>query len=126
MRLVVQRVLESSVSVDGSVVGRIGRGYMVLCGVEDGDTEKDLAYCMDYMNIDENADFIDAFLRTALGTVAETCVIPMQDWLGLGKYTRMNTPSTSSGNWQWRLKKGEATEELAERMHELIKLYGRN
>ena len=46
MRLVVQRVLESSVSVDGSVVGRIGRGYMVLCGVEDGDTEKDLAYCI--------------------------------------------------------------------------------
>ena len=88
-------------------------------------SEKDLAYCMDYMNIGENADFIDAFLRTALGTVAKTCVISMQDWLGLGKYTRMNTPSTSSGNWQWRLKKGEATEELAERMHELAKLYGR-
>ena len=88
-------------------------------------SEKYLSYCLDYMNIDENADFGDAFLRTALGTVANTCVIAMQDWLGLGKYTRMNTPSTSSGNWQWRLKKGEVTAELAERMHKLAKLYGR-
>ena len=46
MRLVIQRVLESSVSVDGSVVGRIGHGYMVLCGVEDGDTDADLQYCI--------------------------------------------------------------------------------
>ena len=38
MRLVVQRVLESSVKVDGREVGRIGKGFMVLCGVEDGDT----------------------------------------------------------------------------------------
>ena len=33
MRLVIQRVLESSVRVDGKVVGQIGRGFMVLCGV---------------------------------------------------------------------------------------------
>jgi len=46
MRLVVQRVLESSVSIDGKIVGRSGRGYMVLCGVEEGDTEKDLEYCV--------------------------------------------------------------------------------
>ena len=46
MRLVVQRVLESSVTIDGEVVGRIGKGYMVLCGVEDGDTQKDLEYCV--------------------------------------------------------------------------------
>ena len=47
MRLVIQRVLESSVRIDGTVVGQIGRGYMVLCGVEDGDTQDDLRYCID-------------------------------------------------------------------------------
>lgn len=47
MRLVIQRVLESSVRIDGRVVGEIGRGYMVLCGVEDGDTQDDLRYCVD-------------------------------------------------------------------------------
>ena len=46
MRLVIQRVLESSVAIDGNVVGKIGRGYMVLCGVEDGDTDADLQYCI--------------------------------------------------------------------------------
>ncbi len=47
MRLVIQRVLESSVRVDGKVVGSIGPGLMVLCGVEDGDTQEDVAYCVD-------------------------------------------------------------------------------
>ena len=47
MRLVIQRVLESSVKVDGREVGRIGKGFMVLCGVEDGDTAEDVRYCVD-------------------------------------------------------------------------------
>ena len=44
MRAVVQRVIKSSVSVDGSVTGSIGKGLMVLIGVEDGDTIKDAEY----------------------------------------------------------------------------------
>ena len=47
MRLVIQRVLESSVRIDGEIVGQIGKGFMVLCGVEDGDTEADVRYCID-------------------------------------------------------------------------------
>lgn len=41
MRLVIQRVLEASVSIDGNTVSEIGRGLMVLVGVEKGDTEDD-------------------------------------------------------------------------------------
>ncbi|MFP4498623.1 MAG: D-aminoacyl-tRNA deacylase [Vulcanimicrobiota bacterium] len=44
MRAVVQRVLESSVSVDGEIVGKIGRGINILLGVSDEDTEKDIEY----------------------------------------------------------------------------------
>ena len=47
MRLVIQRVLNSSVTVDGNEVGKIGPGFMVLCGVEDGDTQEDVKYCVD-------------------------------------------------------------------------------
>ncbi len=47
MRLLIQRVLESSVTVDGREVGRIGKGFMVLCGVEEGDTQDDVRYCVD-------------------------------------------------------------------------------
>ena len=41
MRAVIQRVLESSVTVDGKVVGQSEKGYMILLGVVKGDTEKE-------------------------------------------------------------------------------------
>ena len=44
MRAVVQRVTKSSVTVDEQITGQIGKGLMVLIGVEDGDTEKDAEY----------------------------------------------------------------------------------
>lgn len=44
MRAVVQRVSESSVSVEGSVVGRIERGLLVLLGVAEEDGEEDVRY----------------------------------------------------------------------------------
>lgn len=44
MRTVIQRVTEASVAIDGETVGAIGKGFMVLIGVEDGDTEADLRY----------------------------------------------------------------------------------
>jgi len=40
MKIVVQRVLRSSVSVDGKVIGEIGRGLMILFGAEKGDGDE--------------------------------------------------------------------------------------
>ena len=42
MRLVIQRVSEAAVRVDGVLIGEIGRGFMVLVGIEHGDTEADV------------------------------------------------------------------------------------
>ena len=39
MRFVIQRVKHASVTVDGEVIGKVGRGYMVLIGVCDADDE---------------------------------------------------------------------------------------
>lgn len=44
MRCVVQKVTHASVTVEGEVVGKIGAGFMVLVGVENGDTEADATY----------------------------------------------------------------------------------
>ncbi len=47
MRSVVQRVAHASVTVDGEVLGKIGKGFLVLLGVSDEDTDADLNYMAD-------------------------------------------------------------------------------
>ena len=47
MRAVVQRVDRASVTVDGSVTGKVNKGLLVLLGVAEGDTDKDLNYIVD-------------------------------------------------------------------------------
>ena len=47
MRAVVQRVTESSVTVDGQITGATDEGLVVLIGVEEGDTDKDAGYIAD-------------------------------------------------------------------------------
>ena len=47
MRAVVQRVKESSVKIDGSIVGKINKGFNVLIGISKDDTIDDLKYIKD-------------------------------------------------------------------------------
>ncbi|MCM1325012.1 MAG: D-aminoacyl-tRNA deacylase [Bacteroidales bacterium] len=47
MKAVVTRVLESSVTIDGRVVGQISRGFLVLLGIAPQDTEKDAVHLAD-------------------------------------------------------------------------------
>lgn len=44
MRLVIQRVSSASVSVEGERLGSIGRGLLILVGVEEGDTADDMEW----------------------------------------------------------------------------------
>lgn len=44
MRIVIQRVQNASVSIGGEVVSAIGKGLLVLVGVENGDTEEDMRW----------------------------------------------------------------------------------
>ncbi len=44
MKVVLQRVRQGAVTVDGEVVGAIGKGYVLLVGIKEGDTEEDIQY----------------------------------------------------------------------------------
>lgn len=44
MRIVIQRVSEAAVRVDGNITGSIGKGLLVLVGIEDIDTKEDIEW----------------------------------------------------------------------------------
>jgi 4-alpha-glucanotransferase len=65
------------------------------------------------------------FIRLAMMSVADSCIIPMQDVLGLGEDARMNLPATTKGNWGWRLTPDQITPNVIERLKEMTETYGR-
>jgi 4-alpha-glucanotransferase len=64
-------------------------------------------------------------IRAALASVARLAMFPVQDLLGLGSESRMNTPGRATGNWSWRLPSGALTPALSERLAILTRTYGR-
>ena len=65
------------------------------------------------------------FIAMAMSSVADLCVIPMQDYLGLDGSARINTPSTLGGNWVWRMKKGQFDGSVVKEIERVTRLYGR-
>ena len=74
--------------------------------------------------MEETKRLARALVRTAMASVGNLCVIPMQDWLLLGNEARINTPSTTGSNWSWRLQEFPP-QALAEQIRKLTKIYGR-
>jgi 4-alpha-glucanotransferase len=68
----------------------------------------------------------EALIRAALASVGLLAVVPVQDLLGLGSAARLNTPGTTSGNWSWRLPHGALTDELARKLAQLNRVFGRS
>ena len=112
------------------------RNCVVYTGTHDNQTLKawyqemsdtDRNFAIEYMDLEgKNADQVQmSFIRAALASVADTAIIPLQDYLGLGAEARINTPSTLGDNWKWRLTEGEFTHELAAKIRRLAKIYGR-
>ena len=64
-------------------------------------------------------------IRSALASVADTVIIPMQDILGLGSEARMNLPGRASGNWQFRFSWDQLTRNTVERLRTMIRVYER-
>ena len=111
------------------------KNAVVYTGTHDNDTiegwikaagKKEISFAMEYLGVKREEEIRQAMIRAALFSVAETAVIPMQDYMGLDNSARINMPSTLGENWKWRLLPGELTKELAEEMAALTKLYGRS
>jgi 4-alpha-glucanotransferase len=64
---------------------------------------EDVQLALDFFGITRREQLCRAFIRATLASVADTAIIPLQDWLELGAASRINTPSTTGTNWKWRL-----------------------
>ena len=73
----------------------------------------DIAFAKKYLGLNDEEGFNAGIIRGGMSCQSRLFVAQMQDYLGLGKGCRMNTPGTSSGNWQWRMLSGEASKKLA-------------
>ena len=86
----------------------------------------DVAWARRYFACPDDSELNWAFIRGGMESVADFFAAQMQDYLGLGSSSRTNTPGILGGNWQWRLLPGQLTPELANRIADLTRLYGRS
>ena len=91
--------------------------------LSDGDKEVALRYMNSFYTPKEEQHW--DLIALAMRSTADTCIIPVQDFLGLGSEARINMPSTLGDNWKWRMTKGAFSEELKEKIRSMTKLYGR-
>ena len=93
--------------------------------VKAGRGQRFLRYAKEYMHITKEEGWCWGMIRTGMATPSHLFVMQMQDVLELGPWARMNTPGRADGNWQWRMKPGAITPELARRIKKLTKTYRR-
>jgi 4-alpha-glucanotransferase len=82
---------------------------------------------MDYVGYfgESKEELVDQIIRVVEGSVADLCMIPLQDWLHLDNTARINHPSTTGKNWTWRVSGDKITGELAEKIRGMTNIYGR-
>lgn len=112
------------------------RNCVVYTGTHDNNTiqgwydemrKEDQAFAKQYMrNHPENREELHwDFILLAMRSVANTCIIPVQDYLGIGREGRINTPSTLGNNWKWRMDPTMLSKKLQKEMRNVAKITGR-
>ncbi|MBQ1389010.1 MAG: 4-alpha-glucanotransferase [Clostridia bacterium] len=101
---------------------------VVYSGTHDNDTllgwastakKECVEFAREYCKMTKDESFNWGIIRVAYESVADTAIIQMQDFLGLGADARLNTPSTLGGNWEWRIRKDYAAGGLAKKIRAL-------
>lgn len=96
-------------------------------GTHDNDTtqgwyksapENERAFCNDYLKV-AGDDIAWDFIHAIWASSANLAISPMQDILSLESHARMNLPSSSQGNWAWRMQANALSSQLAGRLSQL-------
>lgn len=97
----------------------------VVNGWYDTLTENQVAFLKDYANVRPGQPVYDFMLRQLFATVSQVAIPTMQDILNKPASSRMNTPNTLGGNWQWRMLADDITDQTQDFLKHLTELYGR-
>ncbi|HHU07256.1 MAG TPA: 4-alpha-glucanotransferase [Clostridiaceae bacterium] len=131
------KILQSAFNPDASsdfLPHNLVEHAVLYTGTHDNDTilgwlktadPEEINFAAHYLGLNDEEGKAWGLMRGAATTVCRTVIYQMQDLLGLGNEARMNVPATLSGNWQWRMKPGQLTSMLAEKMSELTRISGR-
>ncbi|MHB8137394.1 MAG: 4-alpha-glucanotransferase [Smithellaceae bacterium] len=131
------KVLQFAFSPDGGSIylpHRYEKNCVVYTGTHDNDTTMgwysglcpaERAFLDAYLDGVDETHLHWQLIRLAMGSVADVCIIPMQDILGLPSSARMNRPQTTQGNWQWRLTPGQFDDKTVQKLADVTRLFGR-
>ena len=86
---------------------------------------ENVRFAREYLRMTKAGDAHWDMICALMASVADLVIIQTQDLLGLGSESRMNTPSTSGGNWSWRMLPGSLDRELAKKLARITRIYGR-
>lgn len=133
------KVLEFAFDKDGKSVylphNFKDKNSVVYTGTHDNETiagwvksqkKEDIDFCRKYLGVKRNKDIPWVMIRLAWGSVSDTAIAQMQDFLELDNTARMNTPSTVGNNWKWRMDKSSLSETLSDKIAELTTIFDRN
>ena len=107
------------------------KNYVAYTGTHDNDTlkgwfeklnVKGREYVLKALNIkaEDINEIVYDLIRVLYESKAHLCIIPLQDFLCLGSEARINTPSTLGANWRWRARRSMITDELAEKIRNMV------
>jgi 4-alpha-glucanotransferase len=113
--------------------GRIHEDDVVYTGTHDNDTTRGWYETLDAPTRarvlkalgSDGAHIAWDMIRAAHESPGWLAIAPLQDVLELGSEARMNRPSVAAGNWTWRVRRKQLTEDLAARLRELASRSGR-
>ena len=109
------------------------KNSVVYTGTHDNDTvigwtssapAEDYSNAKKYLRTNDK-NFPTEMMLAAIESVSNTCILCMQDLIGLDGSARMNTPSTVGNNWKWRATQNQITENISEFLSYYTKLYNR-
>ncbi|ACD22067.1 4-alpha-glucanotransferase [Clostridium botulinum] len=111
---------ENCIAYTGTHDNNTFRGWLEKTG-----TEEEIEASIKYLGLNKEEGYNWGFIRGVWSSKAYLSIALIQDFLNLGNESRINVPSTLGQNWRWRAKEDVFTDELAEKIYEITKMYGR-